>query len=308
MAERNQLQPGRVRRFRDARRWSQQELASVAGLSRPEISAIETGRIVPSVKVALALGHALGVTVEALFGSDGAGIEWAWAPRKFPSRVWLATVGARRLAFPCESSGLADWPHDAVSDGERLPEAMSTPPTLVVAGCDPAASLLQACLRERGIRTLVLVRSSSRALALLKAGLAHVAGVHLSGPGASGNRRAVRERIGGGYRLARWAMWETGIATAPALGLGSLEAQRLRRLSWVGREEGSGARRCMDALFRGGRAPRCELVANDHREVAQTVRPGAADERELPRRWPWPGMAPRCGNPARLDPRRPVRV
>ena len=91
------------------------------------------------------------------------------------------------------------------------------------------------------------------------------------------HRRAVRERIGGGHRLARWAIWEAGVASAPALGLGSLDAQRLRRLSWVGRDEGSGARRCMDELFRGGRGPRCDLVANDHREVAQTIRLGAAD-------------------------------
>src|SRR5688500_11801450 len=102
VTERNHLQPGRVRRFRDARRWSQQELASAAGLSRPEVSAVETGRVVPSVKVALALGRALGLSVEALFGADAAAIEWAWAPRKFPSRIWLAAVGARRLAFPCE--------------------------------------------------------------------------------------------------------------------------------------------------------------------------------------------------------------
>src|SRR5688572_10153088 len=149
MTERNQLRPGRVRRFRDARRWSQQELASVAGLSRPEISAIETGRVVPSVKVALALGRALGVSVEALFGGDATGLEWAWAPRSFPSRVWLATVGQRRLAYPCESGALADWLHDAVVDGECLPESVSPPPTLVLpAAIPPRVYCKLACANE----------------------------------------------------------------------------------------------------------------------------------------------------------------
>ena len=56
-----------LRVFRSRAGWSQAELGRSAGLSRAEISAIETGRLVPSTAAALALASALGCTVEALF-------------------------------------------------------------------------------------------------------------------------------------------------------------------------------------------------------------------------------------------------
>ena len=57
---------------RSARGWSQAELARVSAVSRTEISAIETGRLVPSVAVALKLAAVLGESVETLFGNAGA--------------------------------------------------------------------------------------------------------------------------------------------------------------------------------------------------------------------------------------------
>jgi molybdate-binding protein/DNA-binding XRE family transcriptional regulator len=272
-----QQSQSRVRRLRSDRGWSQQQLAVQAGLSRPEVSAIETGRVVPSVKAALALGSALGTSVEALFGSVSGKRGWAWQPRCLPCRVWLADVGSRRLAFPCESGfgGLAA--HDMVVKSEPLPEqTTAAPPTLVIAGCDPAVGLLVDALRARGLRVLVLVRSSSKALELLHAGLVHVAGIHLAGLRSAGNAPAVLKHLGKGYRLWRWAVWETGVAVAPQRAPLSLDTRQLARLRWVGRDAGSGARRSLDRLFAGA-PPRFELVASDHREVAQTIRLGAAD-------------------------------
>jgi putative transcriptional regulator len=49
---------------------TQAELAERAGITRRSVNAIETGRMVPSVKLALALARALGVSVEALFELD----------------------------------------------------------------------------------------------------------------------------------------------------------------------------------------------------------------------------------------------
>ena len=46
---------------------TQAELAALAGITRRSVNAIETGRMVPSVLLALKLARALGVTLETVF-------------------------------------------------------------------------------------------------------------------------------------------------------------------------------------------------------------------------------------------------
>jgi putative transcriptional regulator len=46
---------------------TQGDLAAMAGVTRRSINAIETGRMIPSVLLALKIARALGVTVEDLF-------------------------------------------------------------------------------------------------------------------------------------------------------------------------------------------------------------------------------------------------
>jgi putative transcriptional regulator len=52
---------------------TQAELAELAGTTRKSVTAIETGRMVPSIVLALKLARALGVTVDALFSFDAKG-------------------------------------------------------------------------------------------------------------------------------------------------------------------------------------------------------------------------------------------
>jgi putative transcriptional regulator len=53
---------------------TQADLADLAGVTRRSVNAIEAGRMVPSVLLALKLARALGVSVDALFSLDvGAG-------------------------------------------------------------------------------------------------------------------------------------------------------------------------------------------------------------------------------------------
>src|SRR5579871_1688871 len=59
----------KLRLARQARGFSQQQLAGMAGVSRQAVSAVESGQSDPSLRVALALAQALGVTVDELFGS-----------------------------------------------------------------------------------------------------------------------------------------------------------------------------------------------------------------------------------------------
>ncbi|HET9898421.1 MAG TPA: substrate-binding domain-containing protein [Streptosporangiaceae bacterium] len=62
----------RLRLARQARGFSQQQLAGMAGVSRQAVSAVESGQSDPSLRVALALASALGMTVDELFGVEGA--------------------------------------------------------------------------------------------------------------------------------------------------------------------------------------------------------------------------------------------
>src|SRR5262245_3120180 len=116
MSNQGQLQ-NRVKRYRQQRGWSQEELARRAGISRAAGSAIEIHRLVPSVAAALALAAGLGCRVEDLFGADPgrAGEEvWAWPPASDPCRFWRASAGGRVRHYPVENTAAGLLPHDGV--------------------------------------------------------------------------------------------------------------------------------------------------------------------------------------------------
>lgn len=267
-------------------RWSQDELARRAGLSRPAVSAIETGRVVPSVAAAMALAAAFDCRVEDLFALEGsksqAATEWAWEPAADPCPFWRASLGDRILLYPFEPTSAGVLPPDGFRRGRNDERYGSADParTLVVAACDPAMGLFAAEMeRTASIRVLPLVRSSQAALALLRDGLVHVAGLHLRDPdGASGNERAAREGLGPGYTLVRVSRWQEGIALGTGLEITSVSQALRAKLRWVGREEGSGARRCLDSIL--GRRPRplgYDRIAHDHTSVVETIRTGWAE-------------------------------
>jgi molybdate-binding protein/DNA-binding XRE family transcriptional regulator len=272
---RNMVQANRVQRG-----WSQAELARRAGISRAAVSAIEVHRVVPSVAVALALARSLAVSVEQLFGltgRDDSQSVWAAPPTSTPCRYWEASVGRRTVRFPAEPTAAGVVPHDGVFDGAACHPTGEPKPTLVIACCDPAAGLLATEYgRASGFRLLVLPRSSRAALAMLRDGLVHLAGVHFATPARpDANAEAVRDTLGPGYALLRAARWQEGLALSSSLGARSVEAVKRARLRWVGREPGSAARLCQDEVLGGRPVP--SRLARDHRGVAEAVRAGWAD-------------------------------
>ena len=94
----------RLRLARQARGFSQQQLAGVAAVSRQAVSAVEAGHSDPSLRVALAVARALGTTVEALFGPGELPPPvdaWLVAPLgPDATRVTLAPMGAAFVALP----------------------------------------------------------------------------------------------------------------------------------------------------------------------------------------------------------------
>jgi len=94
----------RLRLARQARGYSQQQLAGMAGVSRQAVSAVEAGHSDPSLRVALALARALGTGVEELFGPSEPQPE-VQARQVAPAgpsgaRVILAPVGDAFVALP----------------------------------------------------------------------------------------------------------------------------------------------------------------------------------------------------------------
>ena len=173
----------KLRFARQARGYSHQQLAGMAGVSRQAVSAVESGLSDPSLRVALALAQALGMTVEELFGAEGTVASVSarlvgqdtsgaspvvGASGKSGARVTLAPVGNHFVALPLAgptvsragflpAGGRLAYPpgEQAGRSGERTgkrparhPEVLVRPigpprPTLVVAGCDPALPLLE---------------------------------------------------------------------------------------------------------------------------------------------------------------------
>ncbi|MBX7167743.1 MAG: helix-turn-helix domain-containing protein [Pirellulales bacterium] len=275
-----------VRAFREARQWSQADLATRVGISRTGLGAIEAGRLVPSTATALALAQALACRVEDLFSLAAEGeatLRWAIPPRQQPVRFWQARVGSRWLAYP--SDAVADFPvwQDGVFRGGRFEhsglaaaEAALGDKTLVVASCDPAAGLLASeYVAQTPFRLLVVRRSSREALRLLADGLVHAAGVHLGRAGEHGNAAVCREMLGPEYMLMRMARWQEGLALSPGVKARSLGGVVRSRARWIGREAGSGARVCLDELL--GDAPPPRRIAHDHRGVATAIRDNWAD-------------------------------
>jgi putative molybdopterin biosynthesis protein len=285
-----------LRLARQVRGFSQQQLARMAGVSRQAVSAVEAGHSDPSLRVALALARALGVTVEDLFGPGKAPppvTARPVAPLGAPgARVCLAPMGRSFVALPLAGDTAAQVGFASAGglvsehDGEVLP--MEPPrPTLVVAGCDPALPLLQTPLAQLDppVGFTWWACASGEALRLADAGLVHAAGAHLRGRSGEYNTGPARDRLRhGGAEVLGFADWREGLALRPELagevaGLGDAARHRLRL---VNREEGSEARRVLDReAVRLGIVPGSldgyDTRVTGHLQVAAAIASGLAD-------------------------------
>ena len=287
----------RIRERRLQRGWTQAELAQRAGISRTAVTAVEGNRLVPSVNAALALAEVLDCRVEELFGkvtAEAKATVWAWKPHEPTARYWQAEVAGRMVLYPADATPMATALPDGMTGagGASPPISPIGTETLVIACCDPAAGLLASLYaRVTGLRLLILARSSQQALDLLKQGLVHLAGLHLAtADQPERNADAVRTKLGPGFQLLRMARWQEGVAVAPKLRVRSVRAAVRSKLTWIGREVGSGARQCLDRLLED--RPALRHVAHHHRGVVEAVQSGWGDA----------GVCVRlCGEEAGLD-------
>ena len=315
MTEIPQPDGARLRLARQARGLSQQQLAGVAGVTRQAVSAVESGHSDPSLRVALGLARALGMTVEELFGPGDLGdpvLAQPVAAVNGPgSRVALATVGDTFVALPLHADtaarlgfspagGLAAGPPSApagVSRGGREPwnlvpvRPIGPPrPTVVVAGCDPALPLLETplALLDPPLAFAWWPCGSGEALRLAAAGLVHAAGVHRVGPagpsGSPADTRGTRDAadIPGGAEVVGFASWREGLMVRPGTHVRGLDDVARQGLRLVNREPGAQARALLDRERLRFRLDPAELPGYDsraagHLQVAAAIVGGLAD-------------------------------
>jgi len=272
----NQTAVNQVRERRISMGLTQATLAERAGISRTAVTAIEGERLIPSVVSALALAKLLHCTVEQLFSNnkDASNSEvWAWEPTGNSMRYWRAEVAGKTVMYPAISTPMVTPLPDEMGAGISTPSEE----TLVMACCDPAAGLLASQFAKMtGMRLLVIPRSSRKAVEMLKNGLVHLAGLHLSTEEEPDmNSQVIRESLGQGYAMMRVAKWQEGIAVSTIKKLRSARAAKKAKFTWIGREPGSGARQCLDRLLDDRRVIR--RIAQHHRGVAEAVQLGWAD-------------------------------
>jgi putative molybdopterin biosynthesis protein len=295
-----QPQPGaarvgpRLRRARQARGVSQQQLAGMAGVSRQAVSAVESGLSDPSLRVALALSRALGITVEELFGPatpEPVVAVRPVAPLGGPgTRVSLAPVGDRFVALPL--SGPTVTRAGFAPAGGRVTGADSVVPlgpprpTLVVAGCDPALPLLELplSLLEPPVSFVWWPCASQEALRLAKDGLVHVAGAHLRGSAGDYNTRAAADFLPAGAEVIGFCSWREGFVLRPDLAgtITSMADVAAAGLRLVNRAPGAEARRVLDRELARHSIAAADLAgyqthATGHLEVAAAIAAGLAD-------------------------------
>jgi putative molybdopterin biosynthesis protein len=282
MTESSQPDGTRLRLARQARGLSQQQLAGVAGVTRQAVSAVESGHSDPSLRVALGLARALGMTVEELFGPGEPGdpvLARPIAPVSAPgSRVALATVGDTFVALPLDADLAARLGFGAaggltvrgggaqggqgtqgtqgaqrISGVQVAVRPIGPPrPTVVVAGCDPALPLLETplALLDPPLAFAWWPCGSAEALRLATAGLVHAAGVHRVGPGEGGDSSGIpggdTSGIPGGAEVVGFASWREGLVVRPGAEVRGLDDVARRGLRLVNREPGAQARTLLD--------------------------------------------------------------
>jgi molybdate-binding protein/DNA-binding XRE family transcriptional regulator len=262
-------------------------LAAEAGVTRQAIYAIEAGTYMPNTAVALRLARALGTSVEDLFALEKE--EKAAAEvRSFEPldesftfdtggpiqicRVGRRTIGVPPPAYPAYlpvADGVVSGTGHAAMAGE--PDEANR---LLIAGCDPALSLLARHARETGVDVILANCNSARSMEWLRGGKIDIAGSHVHEPIA-------RARA---FSAVTFALWQEGfvVRRGNPKAIRSVADLTNPRVRFVNRDEGSGSRKLFDSLIeaagiRPSRVRGHDTTMPGHLAAAWAVASGAAD-------------------------------
>jgi len=260
------------------------QLAAQVGISRQTIHSIESGLYVPNTAVSLKLARFLETTVEELFQlepehevvneTEEVFILGDSASLPVGQPLRLASVNGRSVAVAPDPAGFALQPTDAVllshirggkghvnAKVRLLGDDWKSPARMLLAGCDPSASLLAHSLERQGFELVIAYENSSRAVELLHEGLVHMAGTHLVEKASDKDDLLPITKLFPRNAVAvfSFAMWKEGLVVAQGnpkkiAGIGDLARKDVQITN---REPGAGCRRLLDDQLKQHR------IAND---------------------------------------------
>ena len=260
------------------------DLAGQAGITRQAIYAIEAGTYVPNTSVALRLARALETSVEDLFALEDVATpqnnaqsfepleESAQAAPGEPiqiCRIGRRVIGVVPPSFPAylpvadgvvTDTGQASMASE-LDGGDRL----------LIAGCDPALSLLASYAREAGIDVVLANANSARALEWLREGKVNIAGTHVSARPA-------------GSSVVTFALWEEGfvVRRGNPKSIRTIADLANPLVKFVNRDHGSGSRKLFESQIAAAGIPMTRIHGSEscvsgHLAAAWAVTSGSAD-------------------------------
>ncbi|MBV9267994.1 MAG: helix-turn-helix domain-containing protein [Acidobacteriaceae bacterium] len=291
----------RLKDIRLSRGFSASHLARRVGVTRQTIYAIEDGAFVPNTLVSLKLARTLEVAVEEIFSMQSD--ETTQPVKAFllakqrvnqGRMVRLCRVNNRTIAvpesFPPAYLPLADGfveSHAGASASVKTDAGLPAEgERLLIAGCDPALSLLDSALHGSGTDIVTVPCSSRRALHWLKHGRVHAAGSHLLDRATGDYNVSIIRRLFPNTRLrvVTFATWEQGLIVRHGnpMSIRSVADLAGANLTLINRERGSGSRDLLDSeLRRFGIASTqikgYESTAEGHLAAAHAVAAGNVD-------------------------------
>ena len=261
----------KIHQFRKEAGLTQTDLADAAGISRQAYTSLESGKSVPSTEIALRLARVLRTTVEALFWLDDSSDkivraelvgDSAIAPHG--TRMQLVQFGSRLLARPMKAGLSVSHilnPADAITiaahgnkqvDLKLINQAMAKTPTLILAGCDPSASIITAMIRDLGVRLIWIEEESMPALRALARGEIHVAGCNFK-DSVSGqyNIPLVKEIVPFPCTVIRFALWRQGmmITAGNPKAIKHIDDLAMPNVTIINRQPGAGSRGLLNRLI-----------------------------------------------------------
>jgi putative molybdopterin biosynthesis protein len=290
----------KVKQFRQARGWSQEELAEKTGVRRQAIYDIESGRYLPNTAIALRLGRIFGCRVEDLFVEQAPpetrSVHLVGGSATPATRLALGRVRDRLIGLPIEgresipfglrsADGLLNQDRKSafiLAPSERLER------TVILMGCDPAFEILgqHVSRMDTGARVHCRFASSHRAVESLAQGTTHVAGTHLHNTGEAESNVvfAGRKLAGLSSRIIGFSLLEEGLMVARGnpLGIRSVADLGQPKVRFVNREPGAALRILLDDhLQRAGIAAHAVNgyghEVTSHREGAYRIACSVAD-------------------------------
>ncbi len=289
-----------LKSIRQAKGYSQQQLAEMVKVKRQAIYDIESGKYMPNTGLALRLARQLGCRVEDIFCEESPltpqPIVLPEDDRRQSNRVVAARVRGRLVGYGLSGKG-------SLNDGFRAADGLlctggdavsllcseaDLDRTVMLLGCDPAFAILAAHVSRQApeIRLHWHFSSSTKALQGLAAGRAHLAGTHLH------NRQAGEENVVLAHRLLGdvkamvigFSLMEEGLMVAPGNPhqIRSVTDLADGRVRLANREVGAALRSLLDDYLKHYDIdPRnvagYETMVASHAEGAQAVAFGTAD-------------------------------